>query len=215
MYRFIRKIKRLIKFVFILLIILVFAILFLTVKYPIAYENIIVKYSEEYDIDPYLVASIINVESKYDKNAISKKEARGLMQISPQTGQWASEVLNIDNYSEEILYDPDTNIRIGAWYINTLNKEFNGKEDLILAAYNAGSGNVSKWLRQNESSTDGENLNYIPFKETRDYLNRVKLSYKIYSSIYKKQLINPTKENIFFINFLHNVRKTLKLVLRM
>src|SRR5699024_4703950 len=119
---------------------------FFATRYPVAYRAAIVKYSNENDIDPYLVASIINVESSYDKLAVSSKGAKGLMQISPQTGQWGSEVLGMDNYNESDLFDPDINIKIGSWYINRLLKEFNGDLDLTLAAYNAGSGNVRKWL---------------------------------------------------------------------
>src|SRR5699024_5585468 len=114
---------------------------------------------------PYLIASIINVESRYDKLAVSHKEAKGLMQISPQTGQWASEVLEIKNYSEQDLFEPDLNIQIGTWYINRLLDEFNGNMDLVLAAYNAGSGNVSKWISDEEYCSDGINLDKIPFKE--------------------------------------------------
>ena len=79
----------------------------LTTKYPIGYKSAIVKYSNEYSLDPYLVASVINVESKYDKMLYLVKEAKGLMQIAPQTGQWAGEVLGIENYNAEMLFDPE------------------------------------------------------------------------------------------------------------
>ncbi len=188
--------------------------LYISVKYPIAYESLIAKYSNEYNVDPFLVASIINVESKYDKNAISKKDARGLMQIGPQTGSWAGEVLQIEDYSEDILFDPETNIRIGVWYLSLLEKEFDCR-DLVLAAYNAGSGNVRKWMDNNECSLEDGNLKDIPFKETSDYLDRVKSTYKIYSSIYENKLTNPSGGNAFYINFLHIIKKSLKLVLKM
>ncbi len=58
--------------------------------YPLGYKEYINKYSEEYGLDPFLVAAIINVESKYDKNAVSIKEAKGLMQIGAKTGQWGA-----------------------------------------------------------------------------------------------------------------------------
>lgn len=208
------RIKKRFRQVFILLIticiVITFGLVALTVKYPLAYRNIIVKYAEEYDIDPYLVASIINVESRYDKLALSPKEAKGLMQISPQTGQWASEVLGIDNYSEEDLFESDLNIRIGSWYINRLFKEFNGNLDLVLAAYNAGSGNVNKWILNKEYSSDGINLDKIPFKETEDYLIRVEKNYKVYSKVYKDYLLNFENEDSFYINFVHNIRRILE-----
>ena len=174
----------------------------------------IVEYSKEYDLDPYLVASIINVESKYDKDAISQKGARGLMQISPSTGKWASEVLGIDNYSEDILFDPETNIRIGTWYLDTLFKEFDYNLELVLAAYNAGSGNVSKWLKDEKYSNDRTSLSIIPFKETEDYLVRVNQSYKVYSTLYKKYIMNPSDKDSVYINLLHNIRKIIKEIIR-
>lgn len=210
MRRFKRKLKKMILFLFTISMLIVIALGFLATRYPIGYGSSIVKYSKEYEVDPYLVASIINVESKYDKYAVSSKEARGLMQIGPQTGQWASEEIGIENYDEDLLFDHDTNIRIGTWYINRLFQEFNGNLDLVLAAYNAGSGNVNKWLLDGDICKDGVNLHKIPFKETEDYLVRVKNSYKVYSKVYKDYLLNSDDEDSFYINLLHNIRRTLK-----
>lgn len=205
-----KVIKRIIVLLFIIFLIVSLGLSILTIKYPLAYRNIIVKYSSEYNIDPYLVASIINVESRYDKLALSSKEAKGLMQIAPQTGQWASEILEIDDYSEEYLFEPDLNIRIGSWYINRLFNEFDGNLQLVLAAYNAGSGNVNKWMLDEEYCSDGTNLKKIPFKETEDYLVRVEKNYKIYSKVYKNYLFSWEDEESFYINFLHNIRRILE-----
>ncbi|NLK44465.1 MAG: lytic transglycosylase domain-containing protein [Tissierellia bacterium] len=212
MFRIRKTIKRIFTTLIILLILLAGGLSYLAINYPIGYESIIVKYSNEFNVDPYLVASIINVESKYDTYAISNKEAKGLMQISPQTGKWGSEVLMMDNYSDHDLFDPEINIRIGTWYLSVLLKEFNNNLDLVLAAYNAGSGNVSKWLNNGEYSTDGHNLTSIPYKETEDYLARVKDSYRIYSTVYKQYMINSTNENYFYIKLINNVRKLIKTV---
>lgn len=209
-----KKIKRLTVLVSSIFLVLIIGIVLISTIYPTGYRGAIVKYSREYQIDPYLIASIINVESKYDKYAISHKEARGLMQIGPQTGEWASEVLGIDNYNEDILFDPDVNIRIGTWYVDRLFKEFDGNLDLVLAAYNAGSGNVSKWLENEEYCSDGRTLDNIPFKETEQYIIRMKNSYKVYSTVYKKYLLNPSEDDSFYINFLNNIRRTVKEVLK-
>mgnify|MGYP000909123086 CR=1 FL=1 len=212
MFIFRKIIKRVLTIFITLLILLGAGLSYLAIKYPIGYESIIVRYSNEYNVDPYLVASIINVESKYDTNAISNKEARGLMQISPQTGKWASEVLRIDDYSVDDLFDPEINIKIGTWYLSVLLKEFNGNINLVLAAYNAGSGNVNKWLNNTEYSIDGNSLSNIPFKETEDYLERVKDSYRIYSTVYKSYIINSTNDNYFYIKLINNIRKMIKTV---
>ncbi len=71
------------------------------ITYPLGYLDLIKKYSKEYNVDPYLVAAIINVESRYDKEAISSKKARGLMQISPTTGEWAAQELAIEDFTLE------------------------------------------------------------------------------------------------------------------
>lgn len=156
----------------------------LTLIYPLGYRQQIVEYSSLYNLDPILVAAVINVESNYNENAKSHQDARGLMQVGPQTGEWGAAELGISDYRPESLYDPDINIRIGCWYLDKLNQEFQSREDLVLAAYNAGSGNVKKWLANPEYSQDGINLDKIPFKETSDYLQKIDKRYELYSNIY-------------------------------
>jgi len=153
--------------------------------YPINYKEYIGKYSDEYNIDPLLVAAIIRTESKYDTMAKSHKDARGLMQIGPVTGNWASQELNIDQYQPDLLYDPKTNIMIGCWYVDKLNRQFNNEINLVLAAYNGGSGNVAKWLADSRYSKDGTKLSSIPFKETELYIEKVQKSYYFYKKLYK------------------------------
>ena len=140
--------------------------------FPYKHENLIEKYSEEYDIDPRFVLSIIKAESKFDTSAKSHKDAYGLMQITDETGDWIASQMNLIDYTKDKLYDEEYNIKMGCWYINDLKKEFNDP-DLVIAAYNAGRGNVSDWLNNKEYSTDGKSLKYIPYKETSKYLNRV------------------------------------------
>ena len=205
-----KRIKLLITTIVVMLLIITFSITLITMIFPIGYSNIIIKYAEEYNIDPYLVAAIINVESKYDKNAVSNKEAKGLMQIAPQTGKWGAETLEIENYNEKLLFEPDTNIKIGTWYLNRLLKEFNKDIDLVLAAYNAGSGNVSKWLKDKRYCEDGYTLTNIPFKETDEYLDKVHMNYKVYKLIYKNVLAKSDGFNISYINFIGNIRRRIK-----
>ncbi|NLV35932.1 MAG: lytic transglycosylase domain-containing protein [Clostridiaceae bacterium] len=151
--------------------------------YPLEYMDFIGKYSDQYDLDPYMVMAVIRVESRFRPEAVSHKDARGLMQITKGTGEWAARKLQLDDYNEDKLFDPETNIRIGCWYLNTLLLEF-GNTDLMLAAYNGGSGNVAKWLMDTNYSKDGRNLDKIPFKETDKYITKVKDSYTIYKKLY-------------------------------
>lgn len=159
--------------------------------YPLKYKNYIIKYAAEYELDPYLVSAIIKVESSYNPKAESKKSAKGLMQITPSTGKWVAERLNITGFDDEILYNPEENIKIGCWYINNLIEEFGSLENednlvLILAAYNGGRGNVNKWLNDKRYSKTGKSLDNIPFKETKNYVKKVMYNYKIYKWLYPK-----------------------------
>lgn len=174
--------------------------------YPLDYKEYINKYAIENNMDPYLIASVINVESRFNKNAISPKGAKGLMQIIDSTGNWAAEELEIEAYEDNDLFDPDTNIKIGTWYLKKLEKEFGTREDLILAAYNGGSGNVNKWLKNEEYSSDGENLEKIPFKETENYLTKVKNNYKVYNKIYKDRDFKNEGYHSAYINFLYKIK---------
>lgn len=169
------------------------------------------KYSKEFNVDPYLIAAIINVESKYDKYAMSSKEARGLMQIAPITGKWASEELNIEDFTLEDLFDPELNIMVGAWYLNILSKEFDNNLQLILAAYNAGSGNVVKWLQNEIYSEDGKTLKEIPFTETKEYVKKVENNIKIYRLLYENEFKDYVSYNEnYLIILVNNLKKVLK-----
>lgn len=184
---------------------------YVKISYPLGYVDLINKYSDEYNVDPYLVAAIINVESRYDKEALSSKEARGLMQIAPVTGQWAAETLEINDFNLEKLFEPEVNIKIGTWYLKVLSDEFNNNLQLILAAYNGGSGNVTKWLKNVEYSKDGITLNKVPFKETEEYIQKVEKNLKIYRIVYKTQFDKPSfygENNL--IALIHSFKKVIK-----
>jgi soluble lytic murein transglycosylase len=138
--------------------------------FPLKYENEIKKYASEYNVDALLVCAVINCESSFDVYATSKKGAIGLMQIMPSTAKWCAQKLGIE-YSAGDLYSAEYNIKIGTYYLSYLLKKF-GDERLALCAYNAGEGNVIKWLNENRQD--------VPFGETKGYVPRVLLNKKIY-----------------------------------
>src|SRR5699024_7972072 len=148
MFKIRKNIKKLFFGLLSIVVLIIIGSVIFTSLYTLTYTESINEYSKEYNVDQFLIFALINVESKYDKKAISQKEAKGLMQIGPETGEWASQELNIENYNPDILFDPDTNIQIGTWYLNKLISEFGNDVDLVLAAYNAGSGNVQKWIKK-------------------------------------------------------------------
>ena len=152
---------------------------------PIKYSEIVKEYSKINNLDPFLVLSIIRTESNFDEKAISNKKARGLMQISEITGKWASKELKIKDYNEDKLFNPKTNIQVGCWYFAKLMKEFKN-QDLAIAAYNGGSGNVKEWIKKDILNYGPSLPSSIPFRETSDYLKKVKKTYSIYQSLYEK-----------------------------
>ena len=146
--------------------------------YPLEFEDNIARYSAEYELDSYLVCAVINAESNFNPDVESHKGAVGLMQIMPSTGEWVAGKIGIENYSESMLTDPDTNIRIGCWYLHYLDGLFDGNGDYVIAAYNAGQGNVQQWIESDAALED------IPYPETENYLKKVKTFYEIYQGLY-------------------------------
>jgi soluble lytic murein transglycosylase len=154
---------------------------------PVCYEDLVYKYAQKYDIDPLLAAAIIKVESSFYSAAQSPKGAIGLMQIMPSTGKEIASKLNLRPFTISELYDPEVNIQIGLYYFVKLKKEFNDDLYLTLAAYNAGKGNVKKWLAQNRMNLKNskKNIKNIPFKETRQFVQDVIWNYQWLKSTHK------------------------------
>lgn len=140
-----------------------------------------------FGIDPYLILSIIKAESNFSTFAVSKKEAYGLMQILYSTAFEINDELNlVENLNKEDLYDVRINITIGTKYFSDLIKRYNGNYYLAICAYNAGLGNVDKWIEEGiiDSNFTYKDYTNIPYKETRTYFNNVISNYKIYRFLY-------------------------------
>ena len=153
-------------------------------NYPVAYRDLIKTYAAEYELDPYLVQSIMRCESSNDPSVVSDVGAIGLMQIMPDTGTWIAHKLDLDDvYTEHMLYDPETNIEFGCWYLHFLNGRFNGNVKQMIAAYNAGHGTVEGWLEDPKYASNGE-LTSIPFEDTARYYEKVTAAYENYTTLY-------------------------------
>ncbi len=153
--------------------------------YPIHYKDEITQYSLEHDVDPFLVTAVIRVESRFRPQALSAKGARGLMQVMPDTGNWIAGELGIREFDPDKLYDPMTNLNVGTWYLAFLLREYRGDPVLALAAYNAGRGNVSKWIDEQRWSGGEGDIDSIPFPETREYVKKVLHLYRKYHEVYR------------------------------
>ena len=147
------------------------------------YQDQVFYYSNLNNIDPYLVTAVIRWRTNLNPRQCSAG-ARGLMQIMPETGQWAAQQMALTNFEVSQLYDAERNIQIGCWYLGQLSQEFDGRYPLMLAAFNAGQGRVNNWLLTGQWDGHWETLDNIPFVETREYLEKVNADYQMYVRLY-------------------------------
>lgn len=151
--------------------------------YPMNYKKEVYEYSEQNKVDPLLTFAIIKAESNFNENSISTSEAKGLMQLMDATAADMAKGLEFGEYN---LFKPDDNICLGTKYISTLLQYYNNNIYLALAAYNAGIGNVNKWIENGIIKEDGSDIENIPFKETQNYVRKVMRNYRIYEKINSK-----------------------------
>jgi soluble lytic murein transglycosylase len=147
-------------------------------RYPLHYSEFVRVHAREHNLDPALMAAVIYQESKFDRTAKSSSGAIGLMQLTPDTAHGIAVRTGGSAFHTRDLYDADINIRYGAWYLNNLFRKY-GSEKLVLAAYNAGQGNVDRWRANGQS---------IQFSETRAYVKRVEDLKKVYRQAWGKEL---------------------------
>ncbi|MDU4660463.1 MAG: lytic transglycosylase domain-containing protein, partial [Clostridium butyricum] len=171
--------------------------------FPYKYQEYVDMYSKEYNLDPLFVLSVMKTESKFDDNAHSHKNAVGLMQITVETGEWAANEMGYTTFSKDDLYDEQYNIRMGCWYLRWLGDMFNNDRDLMVAAYNAGPTNVQNWLKDKNYSSNGKNIEYIPFGETKKYVDKVNTYYSVYEYLYSED------ESIFDVNKILDLIKSI------
>jgi soluble lytic murein transglycosylase len=146
--------------------------------YPLRYEQIVRGHARHYDLDAALLAAVIYQESKFHANAHSESGAIGLMQLLPRTAEGIALHTGGTAFRVGDLYDPEINVRYGAWYLRHLLDKY-GEERTALAAYNAGQDNVDRWRAARRG---------IAFAETRAYVKRVEELRRIYRRAYAREL---------------------------
>lgn len=154
--------------------------------YPKDYEEYVEKYSVEYGVDSDFSFAMIKCESNFDPEAVSSAGAKGLMQMTPDTFRWVCGKLYGTEVDEELLFDPETNIKCGIWYLSYLKTQFSGEQEVI-AAYNAGPSHVKEWLADSRYSTDGVTLTNLPFGETENHVKKVLKAQEIYRKLYEER----------------------------
>jgi soluble lytic murein transglycosylase len=136
-------------------------------------------------IDPLFIGALIMAESAWNPRAFSPVGARGLMQLMPDTGQRLAQSTGVALASDEALFDPPVNLKLGVAYIRQLLQRFDGLLPLVLASYNAGEAEVGKWWARRGNADPEEFIADMPFRETRRYVQRVLVYYAEYRRIYR------------------------------
>lgn len=196
-----------IKMALTILLLGIIAVLVINAIYPLGYRDVIEQNAELYDVDPYLVMAVINTESGFDKNALSHKGARGLMQVLPDTSIWIAEQIGLPYQDADELCTPVNNIRIGTWYLAYLSDKYENVNQ-VLAAYNAGEGHVDQWLEEG-IEIDDKHYEEIPFSETVHYIRKInsqRKTYRTLDDLYKRE----SKIFTYGIETSHMIKQTIK-----
>jgi soluble lytic murein transglycosylase len=152
--------------------------------FPRLYWSDIQKYSEENQLDPFLIAALIRQESEFHAGAISRARALGLMQILPSTGRTLAREIKLRHFSTNMLLDPSVNVQMGTRYFRGLLDSQEGTPQYALAAYNAGPDRVAEWRAKDQYRDVNEFVESIPFTETREYVQAVMRNATVYRRLY-------------------------------
>jgi soluble lytic murein transglycosylase len=153
--------------------------------FPFPFSQTIINWAEHRKINPLLVTSLIRQESRFEPEIKSPVGATGLMQVMPATGEWVANKISLKNYS---LTNPNDNVNLGTWYFDHTHEEYSNNSLLAVASYNAGPGNVSKWMKRYNVSDPDVFIEKIPFKETKGYVESVFGNYWNYLRIYNPDI---------------------------
>lgn len=157
---------------------------FWQLAFPMPYRKQLEENCKELSLDPYLVAALIRQESEFNPKAISRANARGLTQVLPSTGRQVSRQLKMRGYKTSMLYSPETNLKIGTYYLKALSDQLQGRWEATLASYNAGKSRVTGWMSATTFHEPAEFVESIPFNETRVYVESVLRNAEVYRRLY-------------------------------
>lgn len=154
-------------------------------EYPRRYSEYVEYYAGKYDIDPLILYSFIRTESNFNPNAQSNVGARGLMQITEETFDWIkTKIAPTEDLTFDDLYDPETNIRFGTYFVSYCLLRYHQDLATAAAAYHSGWGTVDDLLAQADYSADGKTLDHYPYPQMRQYVRKITHSYQRYQEIY-------------------------------
>ncbi len=156
-------------------------------RYPFPYLRETQKWSIERKLNPVLVTALMRQESRFEPKIKSVAGATGLMQLLPTTAQWIAQQIKVDIKTIN-LENPNDNIMLGTWYLDHTHQQYNNNSLLAIASYNAGPGNVSKWLQTLTTQDPDEFVEEIPFDETKNYVRQVFGNYWNYLRLYNPEI---------------------------
>jgi soluble lytic murein transglycosylase len=140
------------------------------------YDELIANIARNDGVDPFLIRALIWRESRFNPLTHGSADERGLMQVRPDVGQAWAKANKIEDFKDDDLYDPETNIRVGAWYLNRAIKHWSQTDDPVtfaLAEYNAGRSNALKWVDPLAPLDHSAFINRITFPGTRMYVEKI------------------------------------------
>jgi len=155
---------------------------------PLRHEDIIRQQAREKGLDPALIAAVIYAESRFRDGQTSHAGATGLMQLTPATARYIARKSGGTAFVVGDLATPQVNIAYGTYYLRYLLRRYDGNEAFALAAYNAGEGNVDRWIADAKAHERALTVDAIPYAETRAYVSRVEQAKQEYSSTYASAL---------------------------
>lgn len=153
--------------------------------FPLAYPKTVKIWSEKYKVNPLLVTGLMRQESRFEYGVMSPVGATGLMQVMPGTGKWIASQLDLPKYS---LLDSYDNVNLGTWYLGHVHDEYQNNSILAVASYNAGPGNVAKWIDKYGFDDPDQFVESIPFDETKNYVEAVLGNYWNYLRLYNPEI---------------------------
>jgi soluble lytic murein transglycosylase len=153
--------------------------------FPLPYQSDVVRNARAHNLDPFMVAALIRQESEFNPQALSRARAYGLTQVMPSTGRALARKVGIRRFSNRMLFQPSTNLKLGTYYLRSMLDKWDGRWEHTLASYNAGPNRVAEWITWNHCEEPAEFVESIPFTETREYVQAVLRNAALYRRIYE------------------------------
>jgi soluble lytic murein transglycosylase len=151
------------------------------------YDPLIVSIARNDGVDPFLIRALIWRESRFNPNTHGEADEHGLMQVTPEVGQMWAKANKVEDFTDDDLYDPETNIRAGTWYLNRAIKHWSQTDDPVtfaLAEYNAGRSNALKWVDPVAPLDHTAFLDRITFPSTRKYVEVIMAKRDQYRTVF-------------------------------